>query len=91
MRVLCAAVMIALLAGPAYAQNAVPKYGETEKDKSPQQKEAEREAERAYQRSLSRIPEKPATDPWGAVRSDNVPKAATNPAPNKTKTSGATK
>jgi hypothetical protein len=75
MKILGAVVAIALLAGPAYAQN-VPRYGETDKDKSPQQKEADKEAERAYQRSLGNIPEQKSTDPWGVVRSDNAPKPA---------------
>ena len=46
---LLAAAMIALLAGPSYAQSkATPKYGETDKEKSAVEKEADREAERAY-------------------------------------------
>jgi hypothetical protein len=91
MRVLFAAIMIALLAGPASAQNAVPRYGETDKEKSPQEKQAERDAEKAYQRSLGNIPEKASTDPWGAVRSDSPPKpAAASPTAKKAKTtSGA--
>lgn len=99
MKILGAVVAIALLAGPAYAQTQnVPKYGETTKDKSPQEKEAEKEAERAYQRSLGNIPEqKSSTDPWGAVRSDNAPKPAAKtaakavPAKPKAKTDSAAK
>ena len=76
MRVFCAAIVIALVAGPAYAQSqSVPRYGDVDKDKSPQEKAAEREADKAYQRSLGNIPEKAGTDPWGTVRSDNAPKA----------------
>jgi hypothetical protein len=75
--ILGAAAVIALLAGPAYAQTApVPRYGDVDKDKTPQEKEAAKEAERAYQRSLGNIPEQKSGDPWGAVRSDNAPKAA---------------
>jgi len=94
MKVLCAAVMIALLAGPAYAQQApVPRYGEVDKEKTPEQKAADREAERAYQRSLGNIPDKATTDPWGTVRSDGPPKssskaAAKSPSSKGTKTSG---
>ena len=84
MRVLLAAAMIALLAGSAYAQTPkVPGYGEVDKDKTPSQKEADKEAERAYQRSLGNIPDKGTTDPWGGVRSDSAPKPAAKAAPAK--------
>jgi hypothetical protein len=77
MRVFRAAALIALLTGPAYAQSqSVPKYGEAPKDKSLQEKAAEREAEKAYQRSLGNIPDKGASDPWGNVRSESAPKTA---------------
>jgi hypothetical protein len=91
MRVFAAAAVIALLAGPAYAQSqSVPKYGEVDKTKSPQEIEAEREAERAYKRSLGNIPDKAATDPWGNVRSDSAPKAAAKAAPAKRTKTGDT-
>jgi hypothetical protein len=88
MRVFRAAALIALLAGPAYAQSQnVPKYGEAPKDKTPQEIAAEREAEKAYQRSLGNIPDKGASDPWGNVRSESAPKpAAKATAAKKTKT-----
>ncbi len=58
MRVLCAAAMIGLLAGPAYAQQkSVPKYGDVTPDKSPNEIEQDRAAERAYKRSLGNIPD----------------------------------
>ena len=77
MRVFLAAIVIASLAGPAFAQSApIPKYGELE-GKKPHELKAEKEAEQAYQRSLGRIPEQKGTsDPWGSVRSDSAPKAA---------------
>ena len=78
MRVFLAAIVIASLAGPAFAQNrpSVPKYGELE-GKKPHEIAAEKEAERAYQKSLGRIPEqKGSSDPWGTVRSDSAPKTA---------------
>ncbi|HEX9469833.1 MAG TPA: hypothetical protein VF957_09855 [Bradyrhizobium sp.] len=91
MRVFAAAAVIALLAGPAYAQSQhVPKYGEEDKDKSPQQIETEKEAQRAYQRSLGNIPDKGPTDPWGNVRSDSPPKAAAKAAPMKRTKTGST-
>jgi hypothetical protein len=84
MRVLCFAVVMGLLAGPAYAQSqSIPRYGELDKDKTPQQKAGERDAERAYQRSLGNIPEKGAADPWGAVRTESPPKTATKNVPEK--------
>ncbi len=76
MKILGAVAVIALLAGPAYAQQHVPKYGEVDKGKSPQEIEADKEADKAYKRSLSNIPEQKSADPWGAVRSDDAPKAA---------------
>lgn len=72
MRVLCAVAAIALLTGPAaYAQmpqiNLMPEV----KSKTPEQIEAEKERDRAYQDSLRKIPDaKGSSDPWGTVRSD---------------------
>jgi hypothetical protein len=91
MRVFTAAVVIALLAGPAYAQTQpVPRYGDIDKKKSPQEIEAERESERAYKKSLGNIPDQGPTDPWGTVRSDNAPKAAVKAAPAKRTKTGNT-
>jgi hypothetical protein len=84
MRVFFAAAVIASVVGSgcAYAQSpSVPKYGEEEKAKSPSQIEAEKEAKKAYERSLGNIPDKGPTDPWGNVRSDNSPKPAAKAAP----------
>jgi hypothetical protein len=83
MRVFRAALAIAFLvvclSGPGYAQQQpMPKYGEETKDKTPQEKEADKAAERAYQRSLGNIPDQGPTDPWGTVRSNSdAPKAST--------------
>jgi hypothetical protein len=91
MRVFAAAAVIALLAGPAYAQSqSIPRYGEADPKKSPQQIEADREAERAYKRSLGNIPDQGPTDPWGNVRSDSAPKAAAKAAPAKRTKTGNT-
>ncbi len=76
MRVFLAAIVVALLVGPAFAQSrpSIPKYGELE-GKKPHEIKAEKEAQEAYQRSLGRIPEqKGSSDPWGSVRSDSAPK-----------------
>lgn len=77
MRIFLAAAVIALMAGPAYAQdNHIPRYGEEDKDKTTSEKAAAKAAEQAYKRSLGNIPEQGSTDPWGNVRSDNAPKTS---------------
>ena len=72
--------VIALLAGPAGAQMPQPHVqnpGEPDPVKTRSQIEGEKEAERAYQRSLGNIKEQKSADPWGIVRSDGTaPKAA---------------
>jgi hypothetical protein len=84
MRVFLAAVVIALLAGPVYAQSQhVPGYGEADKEKSPQEIAADRAAEQAYKKSLGNIPDQSASDPWGNVRSERAPKTAAKAAPAK--------
>ena len=52
MRIVLAAAVLALLAGPAFAQNDdhVPRYGEEDKEKTPEQKRGEKAAQDAYQR-----------------------------------------
>lgn len=87
MRVFLVAAVIASLVGPAFAQQ-VPQYGEF-KDKTPQEIAAEREVDKAYQKSLGNIPQQKASDPWGTVRSDNAPKAvAKAPAAKRAKAGG---
>lgn len=98
-RILGAVAVIALLAGPASAQGGPAAYGEPDKEKTPSEIAAEKEAERAYRRSLGNIPEqKSSADPWGSMRSDGAPKAAAKAPPAKpkaksadTKTGNATK
>ena len=87
-KILAAVAVIALLAGPAWSQGGPAKYGETDKAKTPSEIAAEKEAERAYQRSLGNIPEQQkGTDPWGTVRGDNsaAPKTAAKAPPAKSK------
>jgi hypothetical protein len=88
MRVFVAAAVIASIVGSivgsgcAYAQQApVPRYGDIAKPKSPQEIEAEKEAQKAYEKSLGNIPDKGPTDPWGNVRSDSSPKPVAKAAP----------
>jgi hypothetical protein len=92
MRVFPAAAVIALLAGPAYAQNQapVPRYGDLAKSKSPQEIQTERETETAYKKSLGNIPDQGPTDPWGNVRSDSAPKPVAKAAPSKKTKTGNT-
>lgn len=91
MKVFYAAVVIALLAGPAFAQSEpIPKYGDAPKTKSAQELAAEKEAERAYKRSLGNIPEQKPSDPWGTVRSDSAPKTVAKDPPAKRAKAGST-
>ena len=80
-RILGAVAVIALFAGPAAAQKGPAKYGEEDKDKTPSEIAAEKDAERAYRRSLGNIPEQKSLDPWGTVRSDSAPPKAAAKAP----------
>ena len=81
-RILGAVAVIALLAGSAAAQKGPAKYGEEDKPKTPAEIAAERDAEKAYRRSLGNIPEQQkSADPWGTVRSDSAPPKAAAKAP----------
>jgi hypothetical protein len=86
MRILSAAAVVALLVAPAYAQapniNLMPEFT----SKSPEEKEAEAERDKKYKESLKKIPDaKGSSDPWGNVRSVDMPKASA-PAKPRTKT-----
>ena len=66
--------VIAMLAGPAWGQMPQPHVrgpGEPDPDKTRSQIEAEKDAERAYKRSLGNIQEQKSADPWGIARGDN--------------------
>ncbi len=85
-----AAAMLAVLGGPlampAFAQapniNLIPEL----KSKTPEEREQDEIADKAYRESLRKIPDaKTAADPWGAVRSD-----APKPAPAKRSKTGST-
>jgi hypothetical protein len=87
MKVFRLAAVFAVLAGPAYAQmpqmNLIPELA----SKSPEQKAAEEERDKAYRDSLRKIPDaKVSSDPWGTVRSVDAPKA---PAPTKRTKTGS--
>jgi hypothetical protein len=88
MRILGAIAIIALLAGPAHAQMSTPNINLMPEiqSKSPEEKEQEAIQQKAYKESLKKIPDaKGSSDPWGAVRSADTPKASA-PAKPRTKT-----
>jgi len=78
MKIIGIVAVMALLAGPVWAQQQnMQKYGDPDKVKTQADIAREKDAEQAYKRSLGNIPEQKSTDPWGTVRSDNAaPKAA---------------
>jgi hypothetical protein len=77
MKVLRAAVVVALLAGPAYGQEGhVQRYGEEAKPETQVQINANKAAEKAYRDSLSNIPDAGPVDPWGNARGTGAPKEA---------------
>ena len=89
-KVLGAIAVIGLLTGSAMAQRGPARYGEEDKPKTPAEIASEKDAERAYRRSLGNIPEQKTTDPWGTVRSDGAPpKAAAKTPPAKPKAKAA--
>jgi hypothetical protein len=86
MRVFAIASVIVLLTGPAYAQtpniNLIPELA----SKTPEEKAADAERDKAYKDSLKKIPDaKVSSDPWGNVRSAQTPKTSA-PAKPRTKT-----
>jgi hypothetical protein len=91
MRAFVAVALIAMLAGPAYAQlNSSKTPGPPPPPpKSRQEIEGERAAERAYKDSLGNIPDKPAADPWGNARSVEAPKAVAKAPAKRTKSGDA--
>ncbi|MGA2289348.1 hypothetical protein [Bradyrhizobium sp.] len=88
MKVFRVAAVVAVLAGPGYAQaqtphvNMIPELA----SKTPEEKEADEARDKAYKESLKKIPDtKASSDPWGNVRSVDAPKASA-PAKPRTKT-----
>ena len=85
MRIIAVAFTMALIAGPvliagrASAQDHIQQYREEDKPKTAAQEADEKQAERAYKRSLSNVPNQKPVDPWGIARSDSPPPAASKP------------
>ncbi len=89
MKVFRVAAVFALLAGPAFAQMQTPQVNLLSDlpSKTPEEKEQDAIKEKAYRESLRKIPDaKGSSDPWGAVRSNEAPKAAAPATKPKTKT-----
>ena len=64
-----AAVLLAVLAVPAYAQMPNLNLLQEGPGKTPEEKAAEAERDRAYKETLKKIPnKKPSNDPWAGVR-----------------------
>jgi len=73
-------VLIALFAGPAFAQDSGSPHINLLADgpaKTPEEIEKAKEVERAYKDTLKTIPNATGpSDPWGNVRSEGQPKAS---------------
>ena len=80
MHKIAVAVLLALMAAPALAEDHVLGPGEEPKPKTATQKAGDEQAERAYQRSLKNVPDQKAVDPWGAARGDDASKKSAAPA-----------
>ncbi len=95
MRVLRVVAVMALLAGPAYAQGPAVNLLIDAPSKTQEEKDADAVREKAYKESLRKIPDaKTSTDPWGTVRGPDAPKtsaakASSAPVKPKTKTGSA--
>lgn len=79
MKLFRAVVIAALLVGPAYGQDHVPRYGEKDADKSASDIQADKAAAKAYKNSLSNIPDGAPADPWGNARAVTAPKVTAKP------------
>lgn len=88
MKVFITAVVIALLASPAYAQSPHLNLMQDKPSKTQDEKDAEAARDKAYKDSLKKIPDaKAPADPWGTVRTDTPKtpdKASASAKPKKT-------
>jgi hypothetical protein len=77
-KVIPAAAILSLLAGPAVAQMmpAISPFKSQEKKLTPEEIEAQKQRERDYKAAMDKIPEKKTgVDPWGNIR--QAPQTAT--------------
>jgi hypothetical protein len=82
MKLLRVAAVMALMIGPAYAQAPNINLLADGPSKTPDEIEAERAKEKAYQDTLKKIPDaKVSNDPWGGVRSSDASKTSTAKTP----------
>jgi len=92
MKVFRTAALLAVLAGPAYAQQ-MPHINmmQDAPGKTDEEKAADAERDQRYKETLKKIPDaKASNDPWGGMRSDPpkaaAPKASASATAKKTKT-----
>ena len=91
------AAVLAVLTAPAYAQMPNLNLLQEGPGKTPEEKAADAEREKAYKETLKKIPDaKASNDPWGGMRSDPpkqpaaAPKASAATSAPKKKSSGTT-
>ena len=71
-----AAAILALVAGPAAAQVALSPFKQDEKKLTPDELKAKQERDRDYKAAMDKIPDKKVTvDPWGDIRQAPAPQA----------------
>lgn len=71
------AAVLTVLAGPAYAQMPNLNLLQDGPSKTPEERAAEAERDKAYKETLKKIPDsKASNDPWGGMRSDPPKQAA---------------
>jgi hypothetical protein len=64
-----AAAILALVAGPASAQVALSPFKRDEKKLTPDELKAKQERDKDYKAAMDKIPDKKVTvDPWGDIR-----------------------
>ena len=64
-----AAAILALVAGPAAAQVALSPFKQDEKKLTPDELKAKQQRDKDYKAAMDKIPDKKVTvDPWGDVR-----------------------
>lgn len=77
MKLLRMAAVLAVLAAPAYAQMPNINLLQEGPGKTPEEKAADAERDKAYKETLKKIPDsKASNDPWGGMRSDPPKQAA---------------
>jgi hypothetical protein len=73
-----AAAILSLVAGPAAAQVALSPFKHEERKLTPDEIAKKKADDAAYKAAMDKIPEKKISDPWGNIR--EAPQAATSTA-----------